>query len=97
MKAASSDSPSAPGWVAIGPKKRAIRRSSAEISSEAAIVSSGSAAEFGCAQTPCKLIENGVDHSSLVTFDKSGGDVGIFSNRSEERRVGKECRCRWAG
>src|SRR5262245_9428471 len=87
MNAASSDNPSAPGWVAIGPKKRAIRRSSAEISSDAAIVSSGSAAELGRAQTPCELIENGVDHPSLVTFDKSGGDVRIFGNHDTRRHV----------
>src|SRR5262245_22225520 len=87
MNAASSDSPSAPGWVAIGPKNRAIRRSSAEMSTGAAIVSSGSAAEFGCAQTPCEMIENGIDHPGLVTFDKGSGDVRIFGNHDTRRHV----------
>ena len=27
---------------------------------------------------------------------RSGGPVGIVSDRSEERRVGKECRSRWS-
>src|SRR6266487_6451327 len=31
------------------------------------------------------------------TFEKRAGDaVSIFWNRSEERRVGKECRSRWS-
>src|SRR5687767_15621520 len=34
--------------------------------------------------------------SSIVRFDRSGPRVLLVA-RSEERRVGKECRCRWWG
>src|SRR5690348_17458314 len=40
-------------------------------------------------------------HTSYHVFSQTGGDGGCRSSvkidaRSEERRVGKECRCRWS-
>src|SRR4029079_17960287 len=87
MNAASSDNPSAPGSVATGLKKRAISRSSAEMSSSAAIVLSGRAAEFARAQPPCHISENGIHHSVLVTLDKSSGNVSIFGNHDTRRHI----------
>src|ERR1039457_6294211 len=84
MKAASSDKPSAPGWVAIGWKKRAIRRSSPEISSCAAITSPS---EFGRAHLARQLIEHGIDHAGLVALDEGRRDVGIFRHHHARRHV----------
>jgi hypothetical protein len=57
------------------------------MSSGAAIVLSGRAAEFGRAQTPRQMIENGIDHSGLVTLDKSSGNVSIFGNHDTRRHI----------
>ena len=32
----------------------------------------------------------------IVSNDTANKSIGIFSGRSEERRVGKECRSRWS-
>src|SRR5690242_9783110 len=37
----------------------------------------------------------GVDDFFFVAVRVLGDDVSMFLSRSEERRVGKECRCRW--
>ena len=87
-KAASSDKPRAPGCVASGLKKRAIRRSSGDMSSCGAIVSPGGAAEFACTHTPRELVEHGVDHAGLVALDKGGHDVGIFGHHDPRGHVG---------
>src|SRR5450631_4941735 len=89
MKAASSDSPSAPGWVAIGWKKRAIRRSSPDNLSSSELMArlcllippakrGGSGRELRRAQLARQLIEHGIDHAGLVALDESRRDVGIF-------------------
>src|SRR5581483_2247289 len=87
MNAASSDRPSAPGCVAIGPKKRAIRRSSAEMSLRATMTSSGRTAELGRAQTPGQMIKYRIDHAGLVGLDKCCSHVGIFRHNHARRHV----------
>ena len=42
-----------------------------------------------------KLI-TGEEIFSLVSVDENDGDSIIMLSRSEERRVGKECRSRWS-
>src|SRR6185312_13349690 len=85
-KAASSVSASAPGCVAIGLKKSAIRRSSADIlSSEAPMGLSGG--EFVGPQLARQLVEHGVDHAGLVAADEGGGDVGVFGDDGARRHV----------
>ena len=32
----------------------------------------------------------------MYKYEKSFGETGVMTNRSEERRVGKECRSRWS-
>ena len=85
--AASSDRPSAPGWVAMGSKNRAIRRSSVDLSSRPGIVSPGDAVEFARAQASRELIEHGVDHAGLVAADESGGDIRVFGDDHARRHI----------
>src|SRR5262249_5732330 len=87
MKAASSDSPSAPGWVAMGAKNRAIRRSSADLSSRPDIVSPSGAVEFAGAQASRKLIEHGVDHAGLVATHEGGGNIGVLGDDHARRHI----------
>src|SRR5450830_1509240 len=92
MKAASSERPSAPGCVASGLKKRAIRRSSADMPSSCAVNFAvmglpGGLAELGRAQCPRQLVEHGIDHAGLVAFDKGGRDVGVFRHHHPRRHV----------
>src|SRR5262245_3271073 len=86
-KAASSESPSAPGCVASGLKKRAIRRSSADILSPAVIISPRGAVELTAAQASRELVEHSVDHSCLVPLDESSGNVGIFGYDNACRNI----------
>src|SRR3569623_298728 len=83
MKAASSVSPSAPGWVAMGPKYRAISLSSLEGESAdmgRTLPHDLSGRELLAAQLAGELIEHGVDHAGLVALDEGGGNIGIFGN-----------------
>src|SRR3712207_8601787 len=45
--------------------------------------------------TERSMIESGVAPRSVTTY-KEDESAGAFLNRSEERRVGKECRSRWS-
>jgi len=37
-----------------------------------------------------------VDNQNIMTAGPHGTDYSLFNERSEERRVGKECRSRWS-
>src|SRR5689334_9394802 len=54
----------------------------------------------GAPMYPSKdIIDNAVnskDHTTLVAAVKAAGLVETLKGRSEERRVGKECRSRWS-
>src|SRR5437660_12107080 len=68
---------------------------------EAADLSGGDLAEVGCGQAAQLCRGEAADLGDVQAADLSGGQSGEVcgverSERSEERRVGKECRARWA-
>src|SRR2546426_9931587 len=42
------------------------------------------------------LRSDDLNGTNLISYGTQGSDVGQFYGRSEERRVGKECRSRWS-
>ena len=43
-----------------------------------------------------EILETGIKVIDLIAPLAKGGKAGLFTTRSEERRVGKECRSRWS-
>src|SRR5690625_7487375 len=54
--------------------------------------------EFSCANEHCSylLLHPDTNNQAFLVADLAQYSQALFSPRSEERRVGKECRCEWS-
>ena len=73
------------------------------LQNDASLSISEIASQVNLSSTPCwkrirRLEDEGIIRKrvALLDSDKIGGGIMVFISRSEERRVGKECRSRWS-